>query len=41
MRRVIAAVGSAFIVLCTALIAGYGPARRASRISPMIALRQD
>jgi macrolide transport system ATP-binding/permease protein len=29
------------ILLCTALLAGYGPARRASQISPMIALRQD
>ena len=29
------------ILLCAALLAGYGPARRASRISPMIALRQD
>jgi predicted permease len=29
------------ILLCTALLAGYGPARRASRISPMLALRQD
>jgi ABC-type antimicrobial peptide transport system permease subunit len=29
------------ILLSAALLAGYGPARRASRISPMIALRQD
>ena len=29
------------ILLGAALVAGYGPARRASRISPMIALRQD
>jgi predicted permease len=29
------------ILLCTALLAGYGPARRASRISPIVALRQD
>jgi macrolide transport system ATP-binding/permease protein len=29
------------ILLSAALLAGYGPARRASRISPMSALRQD
>jgi macrolide transport system ATP-binding/permease protein len=29
------------ILLCAAVLAGYGPAQRASRISPMIALRQD
>jgi macrolide transport system ATP-binding/permease protein len=29
------------ILLSAMLLAGYGPARRASRISPMIALRQD
>ena len=29
------------ILLGAALLAGYGPARKASRISPMIALRQD
>jgi macrolide transport system ATP-binding/permease protein len=29
------------ILLCAALLAGYGPARRASRISPIVALRQD
>jgi macrolide transport system ATP-binding/permease protein len=29
------------ILVCAALLAGYGLARRASRISPMIALRQD
>jgi len=33
--------GAVTILLCTALLAGYGPARRASRISPTIALRQD
>jgi macrolide transport system ATP-binding/permease protein len=29
------------ILLCAALVAGWVPARRASRIDPMIALRQD
>jgi macrolide transport system ATP-binding/permease protein len=29
------------ILLCAALAAGYGPARRASRVDPMIALRHD
>ncbi len=29
------------ILLCAALLAGWVPARRASRIDPMIALRQE
>jgi ABC-type lipoprotein release transport system permease subunit len=29
------------ILFCTSLVAGYGPARRASRINPIVALRQD
>jgi macrolide transport system ATP-binding/permease protein len=29
------------ILLCTSLLAGFAPARSASRINPMIVLRQD
>jgi ABC-type lipoprotein release transport system permease subunit len=29
------------ILLSAALVAGYGPARKASRIAPMVALRND
>jgi predicted permease len=29
------------VLLCAAILAGYAPARRASRIDPLVALRQD
>ena len=32
---------AAVILLTAALMAGYGPARRASRLDPMIALRHE
>jgi ABC-type antimicrobial peptide transport system permease subunit len=34
------AVASA-VLLSAAILAGYAPARRASRIDPLVALRQD
>lgn len=30
-----------FVLLCAAVLAGWGPARRASRIDPLVALRQE
>jgi putative ABC transport system permease protein len=32
---------STFLILATAALAGYPPGRRASRIDPMVSLRND
>jgi macrolide transport system ATP-binding/permease protein len=32
---------AAVVLLSAAILAGYAPARRASRIDPLVALRQD
>jgi ABC-type antimicrobial peptide transport system permease subunit len=36
-----AMVGAVGILLVAAILAGYAPARRASRIDPMVALRHE
>jgi ABC-type antimicrobial peptide transport system permease subunit len=33
--------GASLLLICIALLAGFGPARRASRVDPMHALRHE